>query len=214
MDNSQKEAIFEGKDAELKPIQIVCVFCGCSDRINEPYLQAARSLSHAIADRGLTIIYGGGATGLMGALADTALERGSKVIGILPKIFDTPILAHHNLSELRVVDTMHERKAAMIHLADAFIALPGGFGTFEELLEVLTWAQIRLHTCPIGILNTNAYFDPFLALIEHARSEGFIYDEHRSLLISETNPHDLLDLMTSYNPPEDIDRWVNREIEI
>jgi uncharacterized protein (TIGR00730 family) len=194
-----------------RPIHNICVFCGCSDRIQEPYLQSARDMGYAIADRGMTIIYGGGRTGLMGSLADAALERGSKVIGVLPKNFNNPILAHQNLSELLIVDTMHERKAKMIDLADAFIALPGGFGTLEELFEILTWAQIGLHAHPVGILNINAYFDPLLALIEHARSEGFIYDEHRSLLINETNPHDLLEQMTRYNPPANLDRWVHRE---
>jgi uncharacterized protein (TIGR00730 family) len=195
----------------VKPLQNICVFCGCSDRIQEPYLQAAREMGRAIADRGFTIIYGGGRTGLMGALADSALEHGSKVIGVLPKTFNTPVLAHKNLSELHIVDTMHERKAKMIDLSDAFIALPGGFGTLEELFEILTWAQIGLHTNPVGILNTNAYFDSLLVLIEHARSQGFIYDEHRSLLINRSNPYDLLDQMTSYHPPANLDRWVNRE---
>ncbi len=190
---------------------MICVFCGSSDRIQEPYLQAAKKMGHAIAERGLTIVYGGGGTGLMGALADAALEGGSKVIGILPKTFNNPVLAHQYLSELLIVETMHERKAKMIDLADAFIALPGGFGTLEELFEILTWAQIGLHTHPVGILNTNAYFDPLLALIEHARSEGFIYDEHRSLLINESDPNHLLDKMTSYNPPANLDRWVHRE---
>ena len=197
----------------LKPklIRNICVFCGSSDHIQEPYLQAARDMGYAIAARKLTIIYGGGGTGLMGSLADAALERGSKVIGVLPKTFNNPILAHQNLSELLVVETMHERKAKMIDLADAFIALPGGFGTLEELFEILTWAQIGLHAHPVGILNINAYFDPLLALIEHARSEGFIYDEHRSLLINETNPYDLLDQMTRYRPPANLRRWVHRE---
>lgn len=195
----------------MNSIKTVCVFCGSSDRIQEPYLEAARKMGHAIANRGLTIVYGGGGTGLMGALADSALEDGSKVIGVLPKTFNNPVLAHQYLSELIIVETMHERKAKMIDLADAFIALPGGFGTLEELFEILTWAQIGLHAHPVGILNTNAYFDPLLALIEHARSEGFIYDEHRSLLINEVDPNNLLNKMTSYNPPTNLDRWVNRE---
>lgn len=195
----------------MRPLQNICVFCGCSDRIQEPYLQAARKMGRAIADRGFTIIYGGGRTGLMGALADSALEHGSKVIGVLPETFNTPVLAHNNLSELHIVDTMHERKAKMIDLSDAFIALPGGFGTLEELFEILTWAQIGLHTNPVGILNINAYFDSLFVLIEHARSQGFIYDEHRSLLINGSDPDNLLDQITSYHPPANLDRWVNRE---
>jgi uncharacterized protein (TIGR00730 family) len=168
-------------------------------------------MGHAIADHGLTLIYGGGRTGLMGSLADAALERGSKVIGVLPENFNNPALAHQDLSELLVVKTMHQRKAKMIDLADAFIALPGGFGTLEEFFEILTWAQIGLHSHPVGILNINAYFDPLLTFIENARSEGFIYDEHRSLLINETDPYDLLDQMNKYHPPANLDRWVTRE---
>jgi len=201
----------KGEMIQLKSLKTVCVFCGSSDHVREPYLQATRKMAHAIADRGLTIVYGGGCTGLMGALADAALERGSSVIGVLPESFNNPILAHPNLTKLHIAQSMHERKAKMIELSDGFIALPGGFGTLEELFEILTWAQIGLHSRPIGILNINSYFDPLLALIEHVRSEGFIYDEHRSLLINEINPDNLLDKMTSYNPPEDLDRWVNRE---
>jgi uncharacterized protein (TIGR00730 family) len=168
-------------------------------------------MGQAIADRALTLVYGGGKTGLMGALADAALEHGTKVIGVLPELFNTSALAHENLSELYIAETMHERKAKMIEMSDAFIALPGGFGTLEELFEILTWSQIGIHTCPVGILNINAYFDPMLTFIEQARSEGFIYDEHRSLLINEANPRDLLDQLTRFRPPSNLDRWVNRE---
>lgn len=213
-DHDPSQTIIKRKEYQLNPLKTVCVFCGCSDHINEPYIQPTREMGYAIADRGLTVVYGGGRTGLMGALADSALERGAKVIGILAEVFDTPILAHQNLTELQVVKTMHERKSRMADLADAFIALPGGFGTFEELLEILTWAQIGIHTRPVGVLNINSYFDPLFTLIEHARSEGFIYDEHRSLLMSDSDPNTLLDQMTSYNPPADLDRWVNRERSI
>jgi uncharacterized protein (TIGR00730 family) len=195
----------------LRSLKSICVFCGSSDRIQEPYLQAAGEMGQAIANRGMTIIYGGGGTGLMGALADAALKQGAKVVGILPENFNTPILAHQNLTELHIVKTMHERKAKMIGLADAFIALPGGLGTLEELFEILTWAQIGLHAQPVGILNTNAYFNLLLAFIEHASSEGFIYKEHRSLVINETDPDNLLDQLASYNPPENLSLWVNRE---
>ena len=171
----------------------------------------AREMGHAIADRALTIVYGGGKTGLMGALADAALEHGSKVIGVLPELFNTPVLAHQNLSELHIAKTMHERKAKMIEMSDAFIALPGGFGTLEELFEILTWSQIGIHTSPIGILNINNYFDPLLTFIEQARSEGFIYDEHRSLLLNDTDPHELLDQLIKFRPPKNLERWVSRE---
>jgi uncharacterized protein (TIGR00730 family) len=191
----------------------ICVFCGCSDRISDPYLGAAKEMGGTIAENGLTLIYGGGRTGLMGALADGALEQGGSVIGVIPEKFNTQILAHQNLTEMHIVKTMHERKAQMIAMSGAFVALPGGYGTFEELFEVLTWAQIGIHNRPIGILNINAYFNPLLSVIEQARSEGFIYNEHEGLLLHSSNPHELLKSMNQYNPPENLDRWVNREGE-
>ncbi len=196
----------------LKNIRTVCVFCGSSDRIGEIYLQAGASMGRALAKRSLTLVYGGGSTGLMGALADRALEGGIKVIGVIPETFDTPALAHTRLTEMHVVKTMHERKAKMAALSDAFLALPGGFGTFEELFEILTWAQIGLHSKPIGVLNVHEYFTPLLHLIEHARQEGFIYDEHRRLILEEADPERLLDQMIAYQPPQSLERWVRREI--
>jgi len=190
---------------------IICVFCGSSDRITPPYLHAAHKMGHAIAEKGLTLVYGGGGTGLMGALADAALENGAKVVGVIPEKFNNPTLAHQDLSEMHVTKGMHERKAIMISMSEAFIAMPGGYGTFEELFEVLTWAQIGIHRRPVGILNVNGYFNPLLSVIEHAHSEGFIYNEHQSLLIHNSNPHDLLDTMSRYHPPEGLERWVNRE---
>ncbi len=149
----------------------------------------------------------------MGFLADAALAGGVQVIGILPRLFNTPALAHPNLTELRIVDDMHIRKAIMIEAADAFLALPGGFGTFEELFEVLTWAQIGLHRKPIGVLNVNGYFNLLIDLIEHARDEGFILEEHPDLLIIEDDVVRLLYRLTQYLPPEGLERWVDREEE-
>lgn len=194
-------------------MKTVCVYCGSSNVIAKPYLEAARAMGRVLAQRGLALIYGGGSTGMMGALADTALEGGAQVIGILPQIFDTPVLAHPSLSEMRITDSMHTRKAMMIEAADGFIALPGGLGTFEELFEVLTWAQIGLHSKPVGLLNVRAYFDPLLALIDHARAEGFMYDEHRALLVSSEDPSDLIDQLKQYRPPAGLERWVDREEE-
>jgi uncharacterized protein (TIGR00730 family) len=148
---------------------------------------------------------------MMGRLADAVLGNRGKAIGVIPKIFETPELMHNGLSELHVVDNMHTRKALMADMADAFIALPGGFGTFEELFEILTWSQIGLHTKPIGVLNVAGYFNPLLNLVEHARSQGFIYSEHRQLLISESNPDQLIDELTRYKSPADLDRWVHRK---
>jgi uncharacterized protein (TIGR00730 family) len=159
----------------------------------------------------MTLVFGGGGTGLMGELANAALEGGAQVIGIIPEMFDTPVLAHPGLTEMRVVKDMHTRKAHMIDVADAFVALPGGFGTFEELFEVLTWAQIGLHCKPVGVLNTQGYFDPLMDLVEHAGIEGFIYAQHRELLISDSDPDTLLDRLMKFQSPEDLDKWVNRE---
>ena len=168
-------------------------------------------MGRALAARGLTLVYGGGRTGLMGILADHVRQGGSTVIGVIPNNFNTPALAHNDLSEMHVVETMHERKSKMIALSDAFIAMPGGFGTFEELFEIITWAQIGLHSKPIGVLNTDEYFTPMIRLIEHAHEEGFIYDEHRSLFVTESDPHHLLDLLIQYAPPQGLERWVNRD---
>ncbi len=188
----------------------VCVFCGSSDGVAEVYLTAARSMGQALARRGLTLVYGGGGTGLMGALADAALDLGGHVIGIMPRLFDTPALRHGRLTDLRVVDSMDERKAGMIALSQVFVALPGGFGTMEELFEVLTGAQIGLHTCPVGLLNLNGYFDSLLAWMERAAAEGFIYPEHRELFICAEEPETLLDRLADYQPPAGLERWITR----
>ncbi len=197
----------------MNTIQNVCVFCGSSDKVGEAYLEAAGEMGRALARRNLTLVYGAGGTGLMGALADAALKGGAYVIGITPESFNTPQLMHSNLLEFHVVETMHERKALMVDISDAFIALPGGYGTLEELFEILCWAQVGLHHKPIGVLDALGYFEPLINLIEHARREGFIYEEHRGLLICDANPDALLDQMAAYQPPEGLERWVNRHEE-
>lgn len=189
----------------------VCVYCGSSDKMHQDYLEAARQMGAALAGRGLQLLYGAGRTGLMGALADGALEAGGEVIGIIPAIFNTPQLAHCGLTRLEVVESMHQRKTRLAELADAFIALPGGYGTFEEFFEILTWAQIGLHSKPIGLLNSHHYFDPLLAMVEHARAEGFIYDEHRALFTWAESPAVLLDALASHRPPEGLERWLRRD---
>ncbi len=189
----------------------VVVYCGSSDESRPVYLEAARGMGRALVQRGLTLIYGGGRTGMMGAVADAALQSGGTVIGIMPRQFDTPVLAHPGLSEMILVSSMHQRKSMMAEMGDAFIALPGGFGTLEELFEILTWAQIGMHAKPVGVLNAEGYFDPLLALIEHARREGFIYSVHRALLACERTPAALLDRLASYEPPAGLARWVDRD---
>ncbi len=192
-------------------LKSICIYCGSSDSVIPEYLESARQMGGAVAGRGLTVVYGAGSTGLMGAVADGALSAGGQVVGVIPSIFNTPRLAHAGLTRLEVLDTIHLRKARMIELSDAFIALPGGFGTLEELFEILTWAQVGLHQKPVGVLNTRRYFDPLLALIEHAESEGFIYSEHRDLLISAPTPQALLDAFENHRPPSGLERWLTRD---
>jgi uncharacterized protein (TIGR00730 family) len=191
-------------------IESVCVFCGSSDSVASVYLQAADAMGRAIARRGVTMVYGGGGTGLMGAVADGALAEGGRVVGILPRLFDSPVLRHGRLSELRLVDSMHERKAMMIEVSQGFVALPGGFGTLEELFEVLTWAQIGLHHRPVGMLNANGYFGDLLRWMERAAADGFIYPEHQGLYVWASEPEALLEGLESYRRPEGLERWMTR----
>ncbi len=167
-------------------------------------------MGRELASRGIELVYGGGSTGLMGAVADSVLAGGGRVIGVLPRFFNTPELAHDRLTELRLVATMHERKALMAELSQGFAALPGGLGTMEELFEVLTWAQIGLHRHPVGVLNVGNYFDPLIEFIDYASQEGFLYAEHRALVTSAPDPASLLDRMRTYRPPEGLERWVQR----
>jgi uncharacterized protein (TIGR00730 family) len=192
-------------------IQSICVYCGSADGVRPEYYEAALRMGAAIAKAGIKLVYGAGKTGLMGAVADGALQAGGEVTGVVPVYLNLPQLIHASLTRLEVVENIHRRKARMSELADAFIALPGGYGTFEELFEALTWAQIGLHTKPIGLLNALNYFDPMIHMIQHALSEGFIYDEHRSMVLSSENPAELIALLEKYQQPEGMDRWVNRE---
>jgi len=188
-------------------VRRVCVFCGSSAEVSHEYLAAARRMGEAIARRGWTLVYGGGGTGMMGALAEGTLRAGGAVIGVLTEQFDVPALRYPALTERRVVPTMHERKTLMTDLSDAFVALPGGFGTFDELFEILCLAQLRIHQRPIGLLNVRSYYAPLLAAIQHARAEGFIYGEHDGLFVTETEPEALLDRLARYRSPEGLERW-------
>ena len=192
-------------------IKKICVYCGSSDKIPQVYLDAAYELGAEVARQDITIVYGAGSTGMMGALANGALDSGGKVWGVIPKMFDTPQLSHKGLTQYEVTDTMHTRKARMADLADGFIALPGGFGTFEELLEIITWAQIGLHRKPIGLLNIHGYYDLFLGMATHAEQEGFIYSEHRQLFTHAATPAALLEQMKNHNLPDGLERWVERD---
>jgi uncharacterized protein (TIGR00730 family) len=186
----------------------VCVFCGSSDDVAAAYLEAAHAAGVAVARRGKTLVFGGGGTGMMGRLADGAREAGGPVIGVLTEQFDTPALRYPRLTEKHVVPTMHQRKAMMAQLSGAFLALPGGYGTLEELFEMLCWAQLGLHQRPIGLLNIGGYYDPLLAVIDQARREGFIYQEHRDLFFTAAAPEELLDRIEGYRPPAGLERWL------
>ena len=171
----------------------VCVYAGSRAGLRPEYVDAARALGTEIARRGIGIVYGGAGVGMMGALADAALDMGGKVIGVAPRRAFPDEVSHASLTEMRIVGSMHRRKAVMTDLSDAFIALPGGFGTLDELFEAITWAQIGLHQKPIGLLNVDGYFDTLLAFVEHALEEGFIGAAHRSLISVEDTPAALLD---------------------
>lgn len=177
------------------------MFCGSSSGGADVYGDAAGELGEVLAGDGLGLVYGGASVGLMGRLADAALGAGGEVIGVIPQGLVDREIAHAALSDLRIVATMHERKALMSELADAFIALPGGFGTIDELVEVLTWAQLGLHSKPCGLLNVNGYFDHLLAFADHAHGEGFLSAPHRAMLNVGQTPRGLLDAFISYRAP-------------
>jgi uncharacterized protein (TIGR00730 family) len=176
-------------------VKRLCVFCGASEGSAPAYRQAAQKLGGALALRGIGLVYGGGHAGLMGAIADAALAAGGQVIGVIPRALLEREIAHTGLTELRVVESLHERKALMADLSVGFIALPGGFGTLDELCEVVTWRQLRLHAKPCAILNTERYFDLFLAMIEHARGSGFIAASTIENLIICDDVDELLDAL-------------------
>ena len=187
----------------------LCVFCGSSKGSREVYADQARRLGEALAARGLGLVYGGGHIGLMGVLADALLQAGGEVIGVIPQALVDKELAHGGLTELRVVTTMHQRKALMADLADGFLALPGGFGTADEFFEVLTWAQLGLHDRPVGLLNVAGFFDPLLAWLDHTVAEGFIKPVHRRLLLEAQEPELLLDLLQGYRPALEEQKWID-----
>jgi uncharacterized protein (TIGR00730 family) len=183
----------------------VCVYCGSSSGRMRNYGEMAKNLGNALANQNLDLVYGGADIGLMGELADAVLAAGGKAIGVIPESFANRV-SHHGLTELHITASMHERKKMMFDLSDAFIALPGGLGTIEELMELLTWAQLGFHHKPCGILNVSGYFDYLLSFIDHATSEGFIKPEHRDMLLVSEEPAMLLERFRTYDPAR-IDKW-------
>ena len=186
----------------------VCVFCGSSAGSNHLYLENARVVGKALVRRGLGLVYGGGSVGLMGAVASAVLEAGGEVDGVIPRALEARELAHGGLTRLHRVGSMHERKAKMAELADAFVALPGGMGTLEELSEILTWAQLGLHAKPSGLLDVEGYYRPLVAFFDHAVAQGFLRPEHRRLLLVGEDIDGLLGAFERYEPPN-VQRWID-----
>ncbi len=189
-------------------MQSVCVFCGSNTGNGDVYSAAARALAAATVRRGLRLVYGGGSIGLMGVLGDAALAAGGHVIGVTPRRLLERELVHTGLTELHVVETMNERKALMAQLSDAFIALPGGMGTLDELFEMLTWTQLGFHRKPCGVLDAGNYFDRLMAFLDHAVAERFVMPEHRSMLIAEVDSDRLLERLAN-EPPPAASKWVS-----
>jgi uncharacterized protein (TIGR00730 family) len=188
----------------------VCIFCGSNPGTSPAYAEAARAMGTALARRGLGVVYGGGNVGLMGEVADAALAAGGRVVGVIPRSLMEKELGHAGCQELLVVATMHERKARMAELSDAFVALPGGFGTLDELCEALTWGQLGLHDKPCALLDVEGYFRPLLELFDRAVEEGFLRPENRALLLEDTEPERLLDRLARWRPVRR-DKWIGRK---
>jgi len=179
----------------------VCVFCGALNGSREIYRQAAETLGRTIAERGVTLVYGGGRIGLMGTVANGALAAGGAVIGVIPQALFNRELGHQDITELKIVGSMHERKAMMEELSDGFIAMPGGFGTFEEIFEMITWLQLGAHAKPCAFFNVDGYFDALLSFVDHACGQGFITREDRELLLVDSDAERLVDRLLAYQPP-------------
>ena len=185
----------------------ICVFCGSKTGNSPLFLEAAVQLGRVLAERGLELVYGGASIGLMGAVADSVMAGGGKVVGVIPEAMASKEVAHDGLTEMHVVSSMHERKSMMARLADAFVALPGGFGSFEELLEMITWAQLGIHRKPVGILNVSGYYDPLIQLFEGAIEAGFIKPRNRQLYVIEREADRLLRTLLAHKLPE-VKRWI------
>jgi uncharacterized protein (TIGR00730 family) len=192
----------------VSEIHRLAVFCGSNPGTRPDYVQAARALGTLLAQRGIGVVYGGSSVGLMAALADAMQDELGDVIGVIPRMLVEREVANKSLTDLRVVETMHERKALMAELADGFIALPGGIGTLEEFFETWTWAQLGMHAKPCGLLNVEGYYDGMLQFLDHAVAERFVRDVHRAMVIVESDPEKLLSRCMSYEPPRVV-KWIN-----
>ena len=184
----------------------LCVYCGSSPGAGEAYMDAARELAALLVRHGIDLVYGGAGIGSMGAIADAVLAGGGRVTGIIQKFLARKEIAHRGLTELHVVDSMHARKTLMADLSDGFIAMPGGYGTLEEIVEVVTWGQLGFHDNPCGLLNTGGYFNSLLAFLDNAQEQGFLRAQHRDMLLVGSTPVELLELFKNYTPPS-VEKW-------
>ena len=185
----------------------ICVYCGSNLGAKPVYATVARELAEVLVRHDIELVYGGASKGIMGVIADRVLELGGKAHGVIPKLLVEKEIAHEGLTEQHIVTSMHERKSMMAALSDGFIALPGGFGTLEELIEILTWAQLRFHDKPCGLLNVQGYFDHLLSYLDHAEAEGFLKTENRRMLLSDTDPAGLVGQFERYTAPG-VDKWI------
>ena len=185
----------------------ICVYCGSSTGIRSEYVAAAKQLAGVLVRHDLELVYGGASKGLMGVIADTVLEEGGAVYGVIPKMLQEKEIAHTGLTRLHVVSSMHERKSMMAALSDGFIALPGGIGTLEELIEILTWGQLRFHDKPCGVLNVDGYFDHLLRYLDHAQQEGFLRVENRRMLLEDDDAAGLIRQFEQYTAPR-VEKWI------
>jgi uncharacterized protein (TIGR00730 family) len=193
-----------------RTLKSVCVFCGSRPGDDPAFGEAAAALGRTIAERGLTLVYGGAKVGLMGTLANAALAAGGRVVGVIPKGLVSKEIAHDGLTELFLTETMHDRKNRMMTIADAFVSMAGGFGTYDELFETITLAQIGFHDKPNGLLNVNGFFDPLVALLDHTIARRFAAPQHRDLVVVENTPAALLDRIAAWTPPPMGDKWTDR----
>ena len=184
----------------------LCVYCGSSEGRNDDYVRAARELAEVLVQNRIGLVFGGSSKGIMGQLADAVLDGGGEVEGVIPKSLLEKEIAHDGLTRMHVVDSMHARKSMMAVLSDGFIAMPGGFGTLEEIVEILTWAQLQFHEKPCGLLNVHGYFNHLLSFLDHAEAEGFLRPEHRAILLVSKTPADLLRRFESYVAPT-VEKW-------
>jgi uncharacterized protein (TIGR00730 family) len=192
-------------------VERICVFCGASPGARPEYAEAARELARLLTAEGIAVVYGGGGVGLMGALADAVIAAGGELTGVIPRALVDREIAHRDVMDMRVVGSMHERKALMAELSDAFVALPGGIGTLEELFEVYTWAQLGLHRKPCALLNVEGYYDGIADFLAHAVGERFLREETRELLVVETDPAALIERLRTFEPPAVVPKWIDRE---